>query len=343
MLSGTFSIIKYYKYLCTLNRIEMNYLKVYCNLIRKAEKRTPPEGCIEKHHTFPKGIFGNNNRIVIFTPREHYIAHLLLEKIYIKRYGIVDDRTRKMTLACFLMRNRSEKYNSHLYEQVRKRYSENMKERMGGENNPSYGVPCSEERKQKIRETHLGKKASQETRDKMSKTRKGRRFRSYIRNGRRVGNYLKIYDLQFREMFIDIVNQSHNKKEVIRKLGYISYDCINEWIKELELDISHFTGNGGVKHTDQAKENIRLSQLGEKNSFYGKTHSDEAKKKMSNDRIGDKNTFYGKTHNDETKQKIGEKNKEKMKGKLWWNNGQIQKRVVECPGDGWIRGRIKKK
>jgi hypothetical protein len=28
---------------------------------------------------------------------------------------------------------------------------------------------------------------------------------------------------------------------------------------------------------------------------------------------------------------------------LWWNNGQIEKRGRECPGDGWIRGRIKKK
>jgi len=311
----------------------MNYLKVYCNLIRKAENRTSPEGYVEKHHTFPKGLFGKNDRIVILTSREHYITHLLLEKICIKRYGITDERTKKMTLACFLMRNRSEKYNSHLYEQVRKRYSENMKERMCGENNPSYGVPCSEERKQKIRETHLGKKASQETRDKMSKTRKGRRFRNYIRNGIRVGNHLKIHDFDFRKQFIDIVNQSHNKKEVVRKLGYISYNCINEWIKELELDISHFTNNLGTKHTDETKENMRKVKLGEKNPFYGKTHTDEIKVKMSNDRIGEKNAFYGKTHSDETKQKIREKNKEKMKGQLWWNNRQIEKRGVECHGD----------
>ena len=115
------------------------------------ENRTLSEDYIEKHHTFPKSIFGKNNRVVMLTAREHYIAHLLLEKICIVRYGIDDKRTKKMNLACFLMRSRSEKYNSHLYEQVRKRYSENMKERMKGENNPSYGVPCSEERKQKIK------------------------------------------------------------------------------------------------------------------------------------------------------------------------------------------------
>ena len=321
----------------------MNYLRVYCNLIRNTENRVPPEGCVERHHTFPKGIFGDNDRIVVLTPREHYIAHLLLEKIYIKRYGIGDERTKKMTLACLMMRNRSEKYNSHLYELVRKRHSENMKERMKGENNPSYGVPCSEERRQKIREKNLGRKASQETKNKMSITRKGRKFRSYIKNGKRFGNYLKIYDLQFREMFIEIVKTSHTKTEIVKRLeNKISYKCIVGWIKELNLDTSHFTGNLGLKHTEKSRENIRLAKLGEKNPFYGKTHTDEVKSKMSEDRTGEKNAFYGKTHSQETRQKIGEKNSENMKGMLWWNNEQIQKRSRECPGDDWIRGRLKK-
>jgi hypothetical protein len=159
------------------------------------------------------------------------------------------------------MRNRSEKYNSHLYEQVRKRYSENMKERMKGENNPSYGVACSEERKKKIREKHLGRKASQETKDKMSK----------VRTGKSKGNYLKIHDLQFRQIFIEIVKTSHSKNEILRRFdNTISYKCIVGWIKELQLDTTHFTGNLGLEHTEEAKENIRLAKLGKKNSFYGK-------------------------------------------------------------------------
>jgi hypothetical protein len=73
----------------------MNYLKVYCNLIRKAENETLPEDYIEKHHTFPKSIFGDNKRIVALTPRKHYIAHLLLEKICIKRYGVDDEKSKE--------------------------------------------------------------------------------------------------------------------------------------------------------------------------------------------------------------------------------------------------------
>ena len=33
-------------------------------------------------------------------------------------------------------------------------------------------------------------------------------------------------------------------------------------------------------------------------------------------------------------------NGKKMKGKLWWNNGVEQTRAFECPGEGWVRGRL---
>jgi hypothetical protein len=315
----------------------MNYLKVYCNLIRKAENRTPPESCVERHHTFPKGLFGDNDRIVILTPREHYIAHLLLEKICIKRYGVGDEKTKKMTLACLMMRNRSEKYNSHLYEQVRMRYIENMREKMKGEGNPCYGVPCSEERKKKIREKALGRKASQETRDKMSRTRKGKK----VKNPKCRKYFRKMDDLEFRENFIKIVEISYTKTEVAEKMGYKSCTNIDRWIKELELDTSHFLGslvNVGRKHTEQARENIRKSKLGEKNPFYGKTHSQEVKVKMSEERKGERNSFYGKTHNEETKKKQAEA----KIGTKWWNDGKVNRMSKECPGDGWIRGKLKK-
>jgi hypothetical protein len=112
----------------------MNYLKVYCNLIRKAENRTPPEGYAEKHHTFPKSIFGSNNRVVILTAREHYVTHLLLRKIFIKRYGLKNWKTIKMINALWWMSNNTKKYcNSNLYEKLRR----NVSEIYSGENNPA--------------------------------------------------------------------------------------------------------------------------------------------------------------------------------------------------------------
>lgn len=145
----------------------MNYLKIYCNLIRKAEKRTPPEGYTEKHHTFPVSIFGKNNRIVILSGREHYIAHALLEKTFIKRYGIKDKRTIKMTFAHTAMKGNSRYINSYLCESARKRRSESMKGK------PLY-IP-NEKHKEQMRQRRLGTKATEETRKKMSEAHKGKK------------------------------------------------------------------------------------------------------------------------------------------------------------------------
>ena len=168
----------------------MNYLKVYCNLVRKAEKRTPPKGYTEKHHTFPVSIYGKNNRIVVLTGREHYIAHALLEKICIQRYGLNHYKTKKMNFAhCLMKVNPSDKryYNSYLYESARirklflnsaeksiwwkkthteetkqkqrkaalKRWSsEQERNKIKGKNNHFYGKKHSEDTKQKIIEHH---------------------------------------------------------------------------------------------------------------------------------------------------------------------------------------------
>jgi hypothetical protein len=146
----------------------MNYLKIYCSLIRKAENRTLPEDYTEKHHTFPKSIFGNNSRIVVLTAREHYIAHALLERICIKRYGVNHIRTQKMICAHIFMKG-GKYYNSYLYETAKIRYINNMM----GENNHFYGKTHSQETIEKMRKIKTGKIQSQETRDKIAATKIG--------------------------------------------------------------------------------------------------------------------------------------------------------------------------
>ena len=168
----------------------MNYLKVYCNLIRKAENRTPPEGYTEKHHVFPKSIFGKNNRIVVLTAREHYIAHALLEKIYIKRYGLSNRKTIKIMYAYNMMSNRGAYKNSTLYEEFKKRFIKNNI----GKNHPMYGKKHTENTKlkmrkpkkmpprtknhiEKLRQANIGKIVSEETREKLRKSLLGKNVR----------------------------------------------------------------------------------------------------------------------------------------------------------------------
>lgn len=105
----------------------MNYLKVYCNLMRVAENRTLPKGYLEKHHIFPKSVFGKNDRIVVLTGREHYIAHILLQKICEKRYGIKHKNTQKMLCAHINMKSKGRYFNSYLYENAKVKRSESMR------------------------------------------------------------------------------------------------------------------------------------------------------------------------------------------------------------------------
>lgn len=144
----------------------MNYLKTYCKLIRFAEQREKPSGYLEKHHIFPISIYGKNKRIVHLTSREHYIAHALLEKGLIKRYGPKNWKARKMIYAFWLMNNKknTKKYgNSYLYEHSKINMIMVSKERK-----------CTEETREKLRKLKLGKKYSSEHKQKIGEKNKGK-------------------------------------------------------------------------------------------------------------------------------------------------------------------------
>ena len=80
--------------------------------------------------------------------------------------------------------------------------------------------------------------------------------------------------------------------------------------------------------------------------MFGKHHSAEARKKMSIAHSGEKNPMFGKSpwikgkhHSAETKKKCAAA----FIGTHWWNNGIVSKQLRECPGEGWVRGRLKRK
>jgi len=115
------------------------------------------------------------------------------------------------------------------------------------------------------------------------------------------------------------------------------------------------------------------NRSGDKNPMYGKQHTNETKNKISakhKNKIVVKDSITGEVmgffdKNDprilsgqwvsvnkgrkaslETKAKMSKIRKERgikppsLKGMLWWNNGQIQLRSKECPGEDFVRGRL---
>lgn len=133
----------------------MNYLKHYLLLIRKAENRKPPTGYNERHHIFPKSIWGESGRIVVLTGREHYVAHALLWKGFAKRYGEKDDRTIKMCYAFYHMGAFGKYGRSHLYESARIERGKYMSNSQKGSLNHMYGKKMSQEAKDKAKRTLL--------------------------------------------------------------------------------------------------------------------------------------------------------------------------------------------
>ena len=232
----------------------MNYLKHYCNLIRKAENRTPPEGYTEKHHTFPKSIFGKNNRVVVLTAREHYIAHALLEKAFIKRYGLHHYKTRKMNNAHIMMKSIDKGYcNSYLYENAKVRRSILMKG-----NGYRLNKNHNEETRRKIGESN--KNPSGETRRKMSES--------------------KIGSIPWNKG-----KKNCHSEETRRKISEVHKGkSLTEEHKQILI-----SSRKGKNHTEESKLKMSEALKGEKNHFYGKTHSEESRRKMSEAQSGDKN------------------------------------------------------
>jgi len=154
----------------------MNYRKHYDLLINRAKARDLGANIyVEKHHIVPKCLGGSNNidNIVKLTPREHFVAHQLLVKIY--------PESPRLAYAAFLMTQSNSKYsrvNNRLYGWLKESLSVSIK----GKNNPMYGKTHTPETRKRISEATKGRKLygekngmfgkthTKEAKEKMSKT-----------------------------------------------------------------------------------------------------------------------------------------------------------------------------
>jgi hypothetical protein len=205
--------------------------------MRKAEyrgwtKKSAP--CyVEEHHILIKAIFGENDRVVYLTAREHFIAHLLLWKACRKRYGVQHWKTAKTGKALQSMSMKS-------------KFTVNR------------------------------------------------------------------YVLSSREF------------EIARVANIESMLGDNHWSRQ----------EGAVNPLIALnKDPVRAQYIGEINGKREKEKWDKGEHQWQ-----DPEFIESKRQRMVNGQAalMGSK----VKGKLWWNNGVKQTRALECPGEGWVRGRL---
>ena len=146
----------------------MNYKNIYHQLIERAKSRLLVSE-YETHHILPKSLGGPNTKdnLVKLTLREHFVAHLLLTRMY---QGVAK---RKMYFAFYRLSNRHKITNGRFYQnsklQAKKYLSEihsgktlslehiqTIKLRMTGENNPNYGSKHTKENLELMSKVKMG-------------------------------------------------------------------------------------------------------------------------------------------------------------------------------------------
>ena len=172
----------------------------------------------------------------------------------------------------------------------------------GGEG--SSGVVRSEETRRKMSETK--KNPSEETRKKIGKASKGRTHSQETKKKLSEANKGKTLSEETKRKISE--TKKNPSEETRKKIGKASK---------------------GRTHSQETKK--KMSE-----AHKGKTLSEETKRKMSE---AQKGKCAGKNH-----PQYGKRGKESPAyGKKWWNDGcGNTKFVVECPGNGWFPGRMKK-
>ena len=149
----------------------MNHRKVYKMLVdNRLADPLPKEEYGEVHHIVPVAEGGSDDASnkVRLNAREHYIAHLLLAKIYddcAMHCAVIYMQTRRH-------KNRNFKFNSRLYEKMREEFAKKLSDwriahPLSGSKNGMYGKHHTEESKKKMSRSHKGKPLTEEQKNKL--------------------------------------------------------------------------------------------------------------------------------------------------------------------------------
>jgi len=113
----------------------MNYKLHYDNLIERAKNRII-KGYTEKHHIMPRCMNGSNDKdnLVNLTAREHFIAHILLVKIYPKESRLI----KAVDMMCKGQAERKNESKNRMYGWLKEKFSKEMSNSQKGKGNSQF-------------------------------------------------------------------------------------------------------------------------------------------------------------------------------------------------------------
>lgn len=119
------------------------------------------------------------------------------------------------------------------------------------------------------------------------------------------GLYWKRHIKQYGNDVDTYIIGTYETKELLKEAGLYYSKVWNviesdEWAN-LGLETGEDGGMTGKNHTIEAKQQMSLSRIGEKNHFFGKNHTEKSKQKISKNHAnvsGKNNPMYGKKRPD---------------------------------------------
>jgi len=172
-----------------------------------------------------------------------------------------------------------------------------------GEKSPFYGKKLSEEHKQKLKEARKNKLHTEETKEKIGK--------SKIGNINMLG---KKHSEETKKLMSEKAKGRVMSEETKKKVSE-SKKGISTATEETKIKLRNKrkgrTPALGMHHTEEWKKE-HSEKMKENNPFKGKKHTEESKKLMSEKKKGKTAHNKGKPHSEETKQKIREKRREQI-------------------------------
>lgn len=185
------------------------------------------------------------------------------------------------------------------YDSFETRHGLNLKG--GGE-----GGRCAEISKLKIGDANRGRKATDETKAKISAALKGKHKFNHTDESKaklRAANLgKKKSEETLRKMSKSMMGKKPSEETLIK---------LRSWKRK-----------SGHKHTDEAKKNMSKAGKGRSSHRKGKSgiYSEETRKKMADSHTGANNHFFGKKHTPETIKKIQDKRNETIRLKKYKNS-----------------------